>query len=128
MSASSATYKTGRAATVTIGSTTYTQAKVFDEPAETAAVVTVLHMGGLQKIPDGMTDFGKFGIVIPEDGGTRLTDTTTNISIVYSDNSGVSCSSVRITRDGGAKAQKGSSADRMVEGEALIRCTWTAAS
>jgi hypothetical protein len=127
------TYKTGRAATVTIGSNTYTQAKVFDEPQETSAVITILHMGGLEKIADGPTDFGKIRVTIPEDGATRLTGASQNkdgqlVSIVYANGGGVSCTKAYCIADGGAKAQRGSSADRDLTFECLVACTWTAGS
>ena len=126
---STAKYTTGKDAVVTIGTTSYAQAKVFELPSEEAGVVNIPHCGGFQKVPDGLTDFGRFRIVLPEDGSaTRVntTITTFSVQLTYPDASTktCSCSSVYCTKDGGATGQRGSSVDREFIGECMAAPSW----
>ena len=112
-------YFTGKDATVTIGGNTYTNAKSADLPSGTADTVKTLHMGGIAVTPDGMKDYGKFSVAIPEDGGARLTNTTVAMDVKLRNGPGCNCGACYVISDGKAKVQRGSSADRMIEAELL---------
>ena len=126
---STTVYTTGKGATATIGATSYTQFKVAELPAETAAVVSITHVGGFQKLADGLTDYGRFRLVLPQDGvasRVNTTITTMSVAIILPDASTktVSCASVYCTKDNGGNAERGNSCDREFIAECLAAPTW----
>jgi hypothetical protein len=81
MADSSYDYKSGLAAVVAIGSTTYPKARSIQLPEETAAVTTVEHLGGITNIAEPVTDFGQIVVEIPEDGQDSLNGTTATVVV-----------------------------------------------
>lgn len=128
MAASTAIYATGRACTVSIGGTTYTNAKVFECPVQQAGVVNITHLGGFQKVADGRTDFGRIVVTIPEAGQASIVDTTVAVELQDLNSKDYVNNTCYCVEDGGAVAQRGQSADRRLVFECLDDGDWNAAS
>jgi hypothetical protein len=122
---STGVYTTLKDAVVTIGSTSYAKARVAELPGDEAGVVNVPHASGFQKLADGLTDYGRFRLILPEDGSASRvgsTITTFTVAIVYPDASTKTwtCTSVYCTKDGGATFARGQAGEREFIGECLV--------
>ena len=121
-----AAYKTGYAATITIGSTSWAKAKVVNLPKQKGGVIKVPHLSGLDVVPDGTQDYGQLVVTVAEDGSANLESTTQITWIcVLTAVSKTLTGTGYVTGDDRATAQRGNALERVITVDVDSAPTWS---
>lgn len=119
----SATFKTGYRGSVTINGNTYTNAEEITLPSLKYSTVKTQHLGGLDVIPEGISDYGQLVFTIPEDGGAAYarqfeadgkTPKKFAVSVTIAQLSVTISGNGYVIDEGGASMKRGSSLGRKI--------------